>query len=235
MYFDEKYDSILDEIKRMSTMKSTNSLHNIQLFNVPTLKSRKIIENSIPLPNIGTNSTPKKSRKNTVNPLETKKVPKKSWLRNFKMCFTVENESQIDAEEVLIENEEMEKFEKERKSEMLNEENAQMKRLNDLRLLTLSYEAEMEELQEEIKKLEKERSHLRKKSGRKNHKSTGKSPSKSSIKLNNSPTKSLANSEGRTSTSSGIFSELSFGNKTENNSLASVIAQSEDVKILYIC
>ena len=177
---------MMDELQRLSKE---------EVWNVPTLKSREILETGLKI------ETPR------APPATPKKVKKKSlWkkVRSVMTCSTTEE--YIVTQELPT-----------------RSESDELKRLNELRLLTLSYEAEMAELKEEISKLTTERAKLKSQ-----RQSSAKLPRR---KIPASPSHSLQ-SMGRVSSSSG-FSEMSTIEKMP--SLASTLQRLEDAKILYIC
>ena len=248
----EDFEEFLEEVKKMNTMKSSSSS---QIWNIPTLKSRKILEKDL-LPKPATNTSAPK-------PTPKSKYSKSIFKNAIFGCFTGQNR---EIEEITIEDA--------REDASSAAEETQRQRLNELRLLTLSYEAEMEDLQDEIRRLEKEKSKLQAKKFNRSYKDytmkikTSRQSSKTSLstpkksrdnsrKCQNdeikpdstesslspisSPSRSIGGkSIGRISSSSG-FSELS---DFESNvgflsppgaSLASVIQKNEELKILYIC
>ena len=164
-----------------------------EIWNVPTLKSREIIEHNLEIGSL--KALPMRS------PSKQKKKSLWSKVKSVMTCTT--SDRYTINEEIMPERNEID----------------ELKRLNELRLLTLSYEAEMAELKEEISKLTNERAKL------KAQRSSGRvAPS--------SPTHSLE-SMGRVSSSSG-FSEMSTL-ELRPMSLASTMQRLEDAKILYIC
>ena len=243
----EDFEEFLEEVKKMNTMKSNLTVSSSQIWNIPTLKSRRILEKDL-LPKPAQES-------NCPSPRPTPKSKSKSLFKNAIFgCFTGKEE----IEEITIEDKKTE--------DSSAAEEVQRQRLNELRLLTLSYEAEMEDLQDEIRRLEKEKSKLQAKKFNKSYKDytmkikTSRQSSKSSLttpikkprehprksdqvkptESSLSPISSPSKSIGRISSSSG-FSELS---DFESNagflsppgaSLASVIQKNEELKILYIC
>ena len=177
---------MMDELQRLSKE---------EVWNVPTLKSRQILETGLKIDTL---------RAPLLTP---KKVKKKSlWkkVRSVMTCSTTEEYTVAPELPVRSESDEL-------------------KRLNELRLLTLSYEAEMAELKEEISKLTTEKAKLKLQ-----RQSSAKLPRR---KIPPSPSHSLQ-SMGRVSSSSG-FSEMSTIEKMP--SLASTLQRLEDAKILYIC
>lgn len=250
----EDFEEFLEEVKKMNTMKSNLTVSSSQIWNIPTLKSRRILEKDL---------LPKPAQKsNCPSPRPTPKSKSKSLFKNAIFgCFTGKEEiEEITIEEASLKTEDSSAAEE-----------VQRQRLNELRLLTLSYEAEMEDLQDEIRRLEKEKSKLQAKKFNKSYKDytmkiktsrqSSKSslttpikksrehpkksdqvkPTESSLSPISSPSRSIGGkSIGRISSSSG-FSELS---DFESNagflsppgaSLASVIQKNEELKILYIC
>ena len=163
-----------------------------EIWNVPTLKSREIIEHNLEIRSL--KGSPMKS------PPKSKKKSLWSKVKSVMTCTTYDR--YIVNEDIMPE----------------KNETDELKRLNELRLLTLSYEAEMAELKEEISQLTKERAKL------KAQRSCKVPPS--------SPTHSIE-SMGRVSSSSG-FSEMSTL-ELRPMSLASTMQRLEDAKILYIC
>ena len=247
----EDFEEFLEEVKKMNTMKSSSSS---QIWNIPTLKSRKILEKDL-LPKPATNTSAPK-------PTPKSKSSKSLFKNAIFGCFTGQNR---EIEEITIED---------AREDSSAAEETQRQRLNELRLLTLSYEAEMEDLQDEIRRLEKEKSKLQAKKFNRSYKDytmkikTSRQSSKTSLSTPkksrdhprkcqtdevkpdstesclspiSSPSRSIGGkSIGRISSSSG-FSELS---DFESNvgflsppgaSLASVIQKNEELKILYIC
>ena len=253
----EDFEEFLEEVKKMNTMKSNLTVSSSHIWNIPTLKSRRILEKDL-LP---------KPAKSCPTPKPTpKSKSSKSLFKNALFgCFTGKEE----IEEITIEDQSL------KTEDPSAAEEVQRQRLNELRLLTLSYEAEMEDLQDEIKRLEKEKSKLQAKKFNKSYKDytmkikTSRQSSKASlttpikkfrehprksqndqIKLDStesslspvsSPSRSIGGkSIGRISSSSG-FSELSDFESNAGflsppgTSLASVIQKNEELKILYIC
>lgn len=245
----EDFEEFLEEVKKMNTMKSNTTDSSSQIWNIPTLKSRKILEKDL-LP---------KPVCSKSNPKPTPKKSKSIFKNAIFGCFTGhEREVEMTIEDCSA------------REDSSAAEETQRQRLNELRLLTLSYEAEMEDLQDEIRRLEKEKSKLQAKKFNKSYKDytmkikTSRQSSKTSLatprksrdhKCNNdqvkvdptesslspisSPSRSIGG-KSRISSSSG-FSELS---DFESNagflsppgaSLASVIQKNEELKILYIC
>ena len=252
----EDFEEFLEEVKKMNTMKSNLTVSSSQIWNIPTLKSRRILEKDLLPKPAKSCSTPKQTPKSKSS---------KSLFKNAIFgCFTGQEEIEETIEDASLKTEHASAAEE-----------VQRQRLNELRLLTLSYEAEMEDLQDEIRRLEKEKSKLQAKRFNKSYKDytmkikTSRQSSKASlttpikksrehpgithndqVKLNptesslspvSSPSRSIGGkSIGRISSSSG-FSELS---DFESNagflsppgaSLASVIQKNEELKILYIC
>ena len=248
----EDFEEFLEEVKKMNTMKSNLTVSSSQIWNIPTLKSRRILEKDL---------LPKPVQKSCPSPRPTPKSKSKSLFKNAIFgCFTGKEEIEETIEDVSLKSEDSSAAEE-----------VQRQRLNELRLLTLSYEAEMEDLQDEIRRLEKDKSKLQAKKFNKSYKDytmkikTSRQSSKaslttpikksrehpkksdqvksteSSLSPISSPSRSIGGkSIGRISSSSG-FSELS---DFESNagflsppgaSLASVIQKNEELKILYIC
>ena len=248
----EDFEEFLEEVKKMNTMKSNLTVSSSQIWNIPTLKSRRILEKDL---------LPKPVQKSCPSPRPTPKSKSKSLFKNAIFgCFTGKEEIEETIEDASLKTEDSSAAEE-----------VQRQRLNELRLLTLSYEAEMEDLQDEIRRLEKEKSKLQAKKFNKSYKDytmkikTSRQSSKaslttpikksrehpkksdqvksteSSLSPISSPSRSIGGkSIGRISSSSG-FSELS---DFESNagflsppgaSLASVIQKNEELKILYIC
>ena len=165
-----------------------------EVWNVPTLKSREIIENGLDL----------NSLKTPLVCTPTKQKKKSLWakVKSVMTCTTTQQYT-VTPPVKSIESEQ------------------ELTRLNELRLLTLSYEAEMTELKDEISRLTKERTKLR-------------AQKRKMKEAPPSPTHSIAQS------SSSGFSEMSTPPSLPSlslrpMSLASTMQRLEDAKILYIC
>ena len=163
-----------------------------EIWNVPTLRSREIIEHGLDLNSLKTPlvRSPTKQKKKSIWS-KVKSVMTCTTTQQYTVTVTTAAESE-----------------------------SELTRLNELRLLTLSYEAEMTELKDEICRLTKERTKLRVQ-----RRKMKEAPPPS-------PTHSIAQS------SSSGFSEMSTPpslSLLRPMSLASTMQRLEDAKILYIC